>query len=292
MTMKRLSLLRTCLPVAALTALLAQADIKAPLHIGTAGAIVDERGQTLPGTSATAALFGQPVVVGDVVQIIRTYNGLVDAPDTNGIIAGTNNVIVAITRIGEGVNPAAGQTGQFGLSLADYDGGALFARVFNAPAVAAASFYADSQVYAPAAEYSQFIPVLAAVQPLDSQDDDGEGLINSWEKSLGTSPGQADTDGDGMDDYREFLSGTDGDNAGDYLRMVGVMPALNGDAIIYWASVPGKSYQVEFTDGDLAASPTFTAVGAPVTADGATTQVTHPAGLTFSNARYRVKLVP
>lgn len=286
------SLPLTCLAVAAMTVLSARADIKTPLHIGTTGAIVDERGLTLPGSPAAAALFGQPVVTGDVVQIIRTYNGLIDTPDTNGLIAGTNNVIVAVTRIGEGANPAAGQTGQFGLSLANYDGGILYARVFNAPTVSASSFYANSQVYSPSAGYSQFIPVVAVVQPLDSQDDDGEGLNNSWEKSLGTSPGQADTDGDGMDDYKEFLSGTDGNNAGDYLRMVGVMPALNGDAIVYWASVPGKTYQVEFTDGDLAASPAFTAMGSPITATGATTQVTHPAGLTSSNARYRVKLLP
>lgn len=268
----------------------ARPAITVPLHIGTTNAIVDERGQTLPGTSPAAAIFGHPVVAGDLVQILRSYNGVIDAPGTNGAPAGTNNVVIASSSIGSGVDPAVGQTGQFGMSLADYDGGIVFARVFNAASLAGASFYADSQTYQPGAGYSVFIPSLNTVQPLDGNDDDADGLVNSWEKSLNTNPNNADTDGDRVSDYHEFLSGTDGNDAGDFLRMVQVMPVLNGHSIVFWASVSGKTYQVQFS-ADLATQ-AFADLGGPVTATGTTTQIIHTNGLAAPGGHYRVKIMP
>jgi hypothetical protein len=270
----------------------AQAGISAPLHIGTTNAVVDERGRMLPGSSASAALFNQPVITGARVEIIRTYNGLIDPPNTNGIPAGTNNAIITTTRIGNGVDPAAGMTGQFGLSLPNYDGSQIFVRVFNATEIAGASFYANSQVYSPAAGYSVFIPTLTAVQPIDSNDNDSDGLVNSWEKSLNTNPNSQDTDGDGINDYAEFLSGTDANDPGSYLKMVQVQSDLNGNAIVYWASVIGKTYQLQFSAGDLAASPAFADIGNPVTATDTTTQIIHTGGITNTAGHYRVKLIP
>ena len=39
-------------------------------------------------------------------------------------------------------------------------------------------------------------------------DDDGDGLNNSWEKSLGADPNNPDSDGDGMSDGDEHRAGT------------------------------------------------------------------------------------
>ena len=73
----------------------ASAAIQSPLHIGTTNTLVNQFGQTLPGADSSAALFGQTVVAGDLIQIIRTYNGTNDTPDAGGNPVGTNNVIIA-----------------------------------------------------------------------------------------------------------------------------------------------------------------------------------------------------
>lgn len=268
----------------------ALAVLQSPLHIGTTNSITNERGQPLPGSDTSAALFNQPVVTGDLVQIIRTYNGAIDAPAANGLPVGTNNIVIATTRIGIGVDPAAGQIGQFGISLPDYDGSTLFVRVFNAPDLAGASFYGDSQVYSNNSTYSVFIPNIASVQPLDAADSDADGLNNSWEKSLGTNPNNKDTDGDGISDYNEVLSGTDASDSGSYLRMVQIMPALNGDSIIFWSSVIGKTYQIQYNAGDLGTT-SFIDLGSPIVATGTTAQIIHTNGTASPGIHYRVKFI-
>lgn len=268
------------------------AGLRTPLHIGTTNAVRDEAGAPLVGTDPAAALFGHPVVTGDLVQVIKSLNGSVDAPAIDGSIAGTNNILVATTRIGQGVDPAAGAIGQFGLTLPDYDDSALFVRVFNAPSLAAASFYANSQVYAPTAlTYSVFVPQLAAVQPLDTGDTDGDALNNSWEKSLGSNPAAQDSDGDGIGDNAEFRSGTSATDPASYLRMVRTLPNLAGDNLVFWDSVPGKTYQVEATTNDLAGAQAFVAVGGPVTATATLSQITHTNGLAAPRVNYRIRLV-
>jgi hypothetical protein len=129
--MRHLPLLLTLLAVGTTT--VRGSGLRTPLHIGTTNAVRDEAGALLAGTDPASAQFGQPVVTGDLVQVIKTLNGSIDAPGIDGSIVGTNNLLVATTRIGQGVDPAAGAIGQFGLTLSDYDDSPIFVRVFNAP---------------------------------------------------------------------------------------------------------------------------------------------------------------
>lgn len=286
-----LPMLTRSLALAALGASTALGALQTPLHIGNTNAVSDERGQQLTGTDTAAALFGHAVVTGDLVQVLRTYNGQIDAPDTNGIPTGTNNVVVATSRIGRGVDPALGPTGLFGMTLPTYDGGPVFVRVFNAPEIAQASFFANSQVYTSTAAYSVFVPNIGAVQAIDSGDSDADALVNSWEKSLGSNPDAFDSDGDGVGDNAEFRAGTDVADAGSYLSMVGMLPDTSGHTIVYWASVSGKTYQVQYSTNGLADSASFVDLNTPVAATGSLSQTTHTNGLLQPDRSYRVRLV-
>jgi hypothetical protein len=50
-----------------------------------------------------------------------------------------------------------------------------------------------------------------------------------------------DTDGDGMNDYAEILAGTNPQDANSVLRITGL---ANGNQLVVWDSVAGRSYQV------------------------------------------------
>jgi hypothetical protein len=82
--------------------------------------------------------------------------------------------------------------------------------------------------------------------PLDDRDLDGDGLHNSWERSFGSDPGNSDTDGDGMTDASEVLVASDPLDAESYLAVSGVRRAPNGTLLVYWDSVDGLTYRVEY----------------------------------------------
>ena len=281
---------RMCLFVLMLAAsnFTARAGITVPLHIGTTNAIVNQFGQTLPGSDSAAALFGQPVVAGDLVQIIRTQDGSISPPDAGGNPTGTNNVVISTAYVGQGVDPAVGQIGQFGLSLPDYDGSSIFCRVFNAHDLASASFYGDSQVYNPGAGYSVFTPVVTAVHLLDANVTDPSGLNNSWIKLLGGVPTNF-PGANGGATYANFINGVTPGNLSSFVEMTQVLPDLDGNMIVYWYSLTGQVYQVEYAanlnSGDYAA------VGSPVTATDWVSQITHAGSTAGTNASYRVKLL-
>ncbi len=68
----------------------------------------------------------------------------------------------------------------------------------------------------------------------DDDDSDGDGLTNGYEKSIGTDPHKADTDGDGLNDYEEVVkyktSPTVADSDGDGLK--------DGDEVITYHTSP------------------------------------------------------
>lgn len=167
----------------------------------------------------------------------------------------------------------------------------MFARVLNKPTREESTFYGDSNVYAnPTAKYEVFRIELAQTdKPLDTGDDDGDGLVNSWEKSWGTDQQNPEADGDGMSDHHEVRSGTNPLDGASYLAMVRLREGDDdGTMEVAWDAVPGKVYQLEFAelpggDEDFA----FANVNSAVTANGpiASTIVTNlPAGV------FRVRL--
>ncbi len=264
------------------------------LTVGTADAVVDEYGSMLKGVVEAAETCGHTFAPSELVFILRTANGVIDVPGTNGMPTNSNNEIIFTTGIGKGIDVCLGQTGQFGASIPKYPVGQIFARVFNRDALPSASFYADSQVFNVNPNFPD--PFIAHIDqtsnPLDPSDPDGDGLNNSWEKSVGSNGADPDTDGDGVSDGNEFRAGTGITNALSYLALVQLFPQSAGDLMVQWDSVDGKDYQLQFTANDLASTNVvFTNINGVVSATGplASTIVTN--GLSFPIGHFRVLLV-
>lgn len=262
----------------------------APLHFGTTNGVVDEFGVTLRGTDIGATYFGFAYVTGEVVQILDVNKGLFP-PNADGT-PNTNNPVLFQTRIGAGVDPGLGPVGMFGGSMYRRPAGQIIARVFNRPSVAESSFFTDSEIFVvPTTNYGVFIPVVARTDiPLDSGDDDADGLNNSLEKSLGSNPADRDSDEDGMEDGQEFRAGTDTTDANSFLAVSQVIPTGHGDLGIQWSSVAGKRYAVEFSSDDLCGNATYIRVAGPITATGSVSFVSIENGLANPVGHYRVCL--
>lgn len=238
-----------------------------PLFIGTSHPITDEFGVLLQGCPQ------QPPEARDRVEVHLAWNGQVDPPGTDGAPT-TNNPVVerGVTTIGNQIAIPGENSGLFAVGFPERlpVGSRLFVRAFNAPTLEEASFYSDSAVMEigsnPDAIYDV---VLSAMQPLDSGDEDGDGLNNSLEKSLRSNSRLADTDGDGMSDFVEYRCGTDLNDAASFLHIRGLHFDADGQPEVLWLSSSGKHYQVECVVGDLAQPAAFAACGPIVTAAGA-----------------------
>ncbi len=271
-----------------------------PLYFGSTNGIVDEFGNLLEGTSATAVEFGHTFVEGDLVQILLANEAILP-PATNGT-PDAANPLVAVTRIGQGVDPSLGKSGMFGGSLYNLpdrqnpgNTNRIIARVFNAPNLEDASFYADSQPFDVPVfgkSYDVFIAeVTSTTKEMDSSDYDGDGLSRSWEKSYGSNPDDADTDGDGMADGPEIRAGTGVLDDTSLLSMVELRPVFNGDLDVFWDAVDGKAYQLEYTTDDLTDDPEFQSLNPVVYATGLVARTIVTNGLSLEGAHFRVRLV-
>jgi len=259
-----------------------------PLNFGCANGIVDEFGNLLQGTAENP---------GDLVQIFKTQGNIgILPPGTDGT-PDTNNIVIKQVFIGNGTDPEDGATGKFAgdvaldRSVVNY----IFARMFNAPTLALSSFYTDSQIkVVNQTDYTVFI--VAATQTateLDPADDDGEGLSNSWEKSLGTNPLIPDTDEDGVSDYLEFLAGTDALDINDFLQMVELIHSSGNDVTVEWSSVSGRVYQVEYSTNSLNDSLVeYLHPFEPVTAISDNTSLIFTNGALMNYPHFRVRLLP
>lgn len=273
--------------------------INVPLLFGSQTAIRDEFGNLLPGRHPDSMAWGLSPVTGALVQIIHSLDGTIYAPNPDGTPGSANNVVIQTLRIGEGINGALAESGQFGGSL-DYfnrsqaSSPKIFARVFNQADLADASFYADSSLYEVPTwgdPYSRFLAdVTATDQPLDTSDADNDGMHASWEKSYGTDPGNPDSDEDGIRDGDEMLAGTDALDDESFLAMVELMPQGARDMMFMWAAVPGKVYQLQMNTNNLL-NPAFTDLNDPVTAEAgvATTVVTN--GQDLIDVHFRVRVI-
>lgn len=263
-----------------------------PLHVGVTNALADEFGHTLRGINSAAAAYGHTAVPGEIVQILLVTNG-VFPPDVNGN-PDPQNALLYEGRIGDGIDPGAGQTGRFGFSVPKRpSGGTVVARVFNKADLADASFYADSQTFAvdPSFNYA-FIPSFSQTAlPMDTSDADGDGLIGSWEKSLGADPDNPDTDGDGMSDQHEWRAGTVLTNSASLLAMVQLEHLDEPVMDVVWDSVAGKQYEVERRYGDLLSTGEYVTVSSVITATGFSSRVSVTNTPGEPVGHYRVRLV-
>lgn len=271
-----------------------------PIRYGATNGVVDEFGQMLSGTPPGSSFFSQPEITGDVVQILQVNAGILP-PATNGV-PHASNLLLSQTRVGAGVDPSVGPSGKFSGSVtipARVGTGTnivIMARAFNAPSLEDASFYADSQMFTVpvfgATSYKIFYASMGATtQMMDGTDYDGDGLTRSWEKSYGSNPDNPDTDGDGMADGPEIRAGTGVSDASSLLIMVQLRPSPPTDLDLFWDSVPGKTYQVDYTTNNLSDNPAFDTIPGTITATGSVSSITVNNGMLTPNAHYRVHLV-
>ncbi|MGD9612699.1 MAG: thrombospondin type 3 repeat-containing protein [Kiritimatiellia bacterium] len=251
-----------------------------PLYVGNRVPVLDGFGRPLRGSPAPAEATNRCRV-----EIRTTTTGSVYAPGTNGAASPYNPLLPTNGVAGMGENAETADAGLFCRSFRNRPeaGTLVFARVFDAPSIADAAFYADSQLATVPADGSSLPLTFGDLRPLDPGDDDGDGLNNSWERVLGTDDRpSADYDGDGMLDLHEMLAGTDPTDPASLLAflMVGtgageVLPAEFDPAAklihLRWPSVPGKSYQLESTsalapDPATGAGPDFIPVNEVATA--------------------------
>ena len=238
--------------------------IATPLYVGNLVPAKDQNGQPLAGSPDPA-----PADARSRVEIRTAAAGILP-PEADGTPHPANPLYSPDSVGGMGMNSAEPDSGLFVLVFTDRPttGTKLFARAYNAPTVAAASFYVDTYVAAVPANGSSLVLTFGPAQPLDSGDADGDGLDNSWEKALG-SDGVAtnDFDGDGMDDLGEHLAGTDLTDPNSLLAFRNIRRAAadTRPVLVRWQSVPGKSYQLEFVP-ELVGAQVYVPVGGVVTA--------------------------
>lgn len=98
----------------------------------------------------------------------------------------------------------------------------------------------------------------------------------------------ADSDGDGLSDWQEVLTGSDPGAGDDALGLTQVRLADPKNLELTWRSVAGRRYQVETRSSLLQGN--WTIRGTPVTATGPTTRTAVSISPTESQAYFRVRL--
>ncbi len=100
-----------------------------------------------------------------------------------------------------------------------------------------------------------------------------------------SDPTLTDTDGDGADDYQEYVAGTDARNHGSIFKITDTTPS-GSNLILRWNSVPGREYTVQLstdlTGGSWSNIHTVVASGP---------ETIHEPSTSIPNASYRVQVV-
>jgi len=252
-----------------------------PLYVGNVAPVLDQYGRPMFGSNDETAALDR-----SRVEIRLATDGIIRPPTTNGVAHAKNPLLTPESICGMGEN--ASIPGFFAMVLSERpaSGTKVFARVFNAPTAAEASFYADSQITTGPASDSSLVLTFGVAQPLDAGDADEDGLNNSWEQALGTDDRSTpDYDGDGMSDLNEMLAGTDATSASSLLafRLIQRETAAQAPAgagtewtkpvRVRWQSVPGKKYRLEYlpqlvgNDPETGKPYAFDLVGSEVTAE-------------------------
>ncbi len=255
--------------------------IALPLYAGNIVPLHDEFGRPMRGSPQASAAASRPLVEVRIAYTNRNAAGEIFAPGTNGVSSPYNPMVStnAGDVAGMGLNSAATNSGLFCLVLAKRpaDKTLIFARAFNAPTAAAATFYADSVPVEVKSNETAVVLSFGAMKALNSGDADGDGLSDSWEALLGIDDRLTpDYDNDGMSDLNEMLAGTAPDDASSKLAFRTIQRERTPQVLeegaeptrparVKWQSVPGKRYQLEYVVS-LPGDQIFIPVGDVVTA--------------------------
>lgn len=262
-------------------------NLTTPLHIMALSPIADEHDQRLEGTADAP---------GDCIQILSAPDGVKYPPYNDGRPDARNPIVSGGTAaIGKNTMHTDPQPGIFGHSIAkDRPSGRLFVRVFNAPSPDQATFYGDSQIFSVSGNKTLVVSIEKTDQPVDKRDFDLDGLVNSWERSLGSDETDADTDKDGMTDGEEYGAGTDSLDKNSLLAIRKIQgegqPEVE-DITLGWQSVAGKKYRVDYSSGSLRNGMEWIEVSPTVTADSDWTEYTVSGGGADLNGVFRIRVV-
>ncbi len=118
-------------------------------------------------------------------------------------------------------------------------------------------------------------------------DPDHDQLANENEVVAGTDPMNPDTDGDSCLDGVEFFADTDPMDPESLFEILALSgPSFN--ATLRWSTVPGRWYQPRYSDNLT----TWTSLGQPLRASGATLQVTVTLPAKVARRFFRVDVLP
>lgn len=272
-----------------------------PLYVGNLEPVRDQYGRPMIGSSSSGFAASR-----SRLEIHTAPNGVVWPPAISGTAHPDNPLLAPDSFGGVGMNADQPNSGLFCMIFPKRPaaGTKIFGRAFNAPTPEEASFYADSFVALSPSIDCSLVLVFGSAQPLDPGDDDGDSLINSWEKALGIDDRPTgDYDGDGMGDYHEMLAGTAPDDPDSRLEFRDIRsdaaagPAGEGGegtcpVRVKWQTVPGKSYQLQYLP-TLQGEQVFIDVGPGVTAGEGEYEIQLVVDLpkTAVTGAFRVKLV-
>lgn len=272
----------------------ARADIVSPLYVGNTNAVLDQNGVPLEGTNDTDPAERSRV------EVRSTATGAIYPPATTGAAHPANPLLTPDSVGGIGMNAMA--PGFFVMVITNRPsaGTRVFARAFNAPTLEEASFYADAAVVSVTADPSLVLN-FGPAQPLDSGDDDGDGLINSWEKAMGTGDRLTpDYDDDGQSDYAEMLAGTAADDPTSLLAFRYIWPQTTAAktagtgsraVLLGFQCIPGKTYRIEQL-GNLVGEQSYLPVSGPLTAGAGQYLLEFPIDVPVDavDAEFRIRL--